>query len=138
MHHSASGVTVDDLGNEYAEITSNCTHFKTFTGFSAQDVAYERWLEAQAQKRDNGSKSTSKCFKCDAIGHWARDCPASKQDGDAAGRSSSMSEGDYPRVPEATKVKKGSIRKSHTPRVLSKAPPRRQPSIKDCVERMRN
>ena len=103
---------------------------------------YERWLEhlveAQAQKYDNGSKSTSKCFKCGAIGHWAYDCPASKQDDDTAGQSSSKSEGDYPRVSEATKVKKGLIRKAHTPRVLSKAPPRRQPSIKDCVECMRN
>ena len=141
MHHSTSGVTVDDLGNEYVKISSNCIHFKTFKGFSSHDVAYERWLErlveAQARKQDGGSRSTSKCFNCGATGHWACDGPASKQDSDTAGPSSSKSEDDYPRVSEATKVKKGIIRKAHTPRVLSKAPPRRQPSVKDCVERMR-
>ena len=88
MHHSTSGVTVDDLGNEYIKISSNCIHFKTFKGFSSHDVAYERWLE---RKQDGGSRSTSKCFNCGATGHWACDCPASKQDSDTAGLSSSKS-----------------------------------------------
>ena len=141
MYHSASDV-VDDLGNEYVKISSNCIHFKTFKCFSAQDVAYERWLErlveAQVRKPDNGSKSTSKCFKCGATGHWACDCPTSKQGGDMAEPSSSRSEEEYSRASETAKVKKEITRKAHKPRVLSKAPPHRQPSVKDCVERMRD
>jgi hypothetical protein len=143
MDHSASDVTVDDLGNEYVKISSNCTHFKTFKGFSAQDAAYERWLEhlveSLARKPDNGSKSTSKCFKCGATGHWVRDCPTSEQCSATAESSSSKSgnDYDYPCMSETAKVKREIMRKAHKPRVLSKAPPRRQPSVKDCIERVR-
>eukprot|EP00966_Prymnesium_polylepis_P048373 1120685-Prymnesium_polylepis.1 len=141
-HSAASDVTVDDLGNKYVKISSSFIHFKQFKGgFSPQDVAYERWLERlvepQARKPENGSKSVSKCFKCGATGHWARDCSTSKQGGDPAEPSSNNAEEHYPRVSETTKVKKEISRKPYNkPRLLSKAPPRRQPSAKDAFQRI--
>ena len=138
MDHSVSDVTVDDIGNEYVKISSNCIHFKQFKGFTPQDVAHERWLErlVEAQTRsENGSKSTSKCYKCGATGHWARDCP--KQGGDPVEPSSSK-EGEHysPRVSESAKLKKEICRKPYKPRVLSKAPPHRQPSALDAFQRV--
>ena len=140
MDHSASDVVVDGLGNEYVKISSNCIHFKQFKGWNAQGIAHERWLErlvdAQNRASEKSGASTSKCFKCGAMGHWARDCPTSKQGGDPAEPSSSKAEEHYPRVSETAKLKKEICRKPYKPRVLSKAPPRRQPSAKDAFQRV--
>ena len=138
MDHSVSGMVVDSLGNEYEKITSKCVHFKVFKSFSAQDAAHERWLEriTRNRKPENGSKSTSKCFKCGSTGHWARDCLTAKQGSDTAEPSGSKAGEHHLRVSETAKVKKPTARKPYSPRVLSKAPPRRQPSVKDAFQRV--
>ena len=129
----------DHLGNKYVVRAASCIHFTEFRGFSSQSIAHEHWLEAVAAEQAcreadlSAAKAVSRCFKCNEQGHWARDCPTSKQMVDPAEPSSSNAE---PSMSKAAIVKKEISRKPYKPRVLSKAPPRHQPSAKDAFQRV--
>ena len=115
-----TAITKDELGNEYECYGRGCFYFKKFVGFSPKDIAHEHWLESCTAGR--------KCYKCNEIGHWGRDCPIYKHEPSTEVKLES--EGVAPHMKPSTGIAKKSIaRADPKPRVLQKPPPRLQQSV---------
>jgi hypothetical protein len=119
MDHTQGKSVTDAIVNKYTKPNSACIHFKYFEGFSPGGVAHERWLkrlaETQAQQLPDDTHSCKGTNPNDV---------ASSSNNAAAPRA------------RATAVvrNKAIVRKPYKPRVLSKAPPRHQPSVRDALQ----